>query len=131
MKNIDQIIAGLSPERRAKIAGRARQLIGEEMALQQLRKARQLTQKQMARVLNIGQDSVSRLESRSDLLISTLQSYVEAMGGALKVVVEFKEGSAVISGLGVADPTETRPVRPRPKKASRRKRHLKLAHARP
>ena len=65
MKNIDQIIGGLSPDRRAKIEGRARELIGEEMALQQLRKARQLTQDQMARALNIGQDSVSRLESRS------------------------------------------------------------------
>jgi transcriptional regulator with XRE-family HTH domain len=131
MKNIDQIIGGLSPERRAKIEGRARQLIGEEMALQQLRKALQLTQKQMARVLNIGQDSVSRLESRSDLLISTLQSYVEAMGGSLKLIVEFKEGSAVITGLGVTDPTEPSHVPPRPKKALRRKRHLELAHVQP
>jgi transcriptional regulator with XRE-family HTH domain len=131
MKNIDQIIGGLSPERRAKIEGRARQLIGEEMALQQLRKARQLTQKQMARVLKVGQDSVSRLESRSDLLISTLQSYVEAMGGALKIVVEFKEGSAVISGLGMTEPTERPRVLPTPKKTLRRKRHLKLAHAQP
>jgi transcriptional regulator with XRE-family HTH domain len=130
MKNIDQIIGGLSPERRAKIEGRARQLIGEEMALQQLRKARQLTQKQMARVLKVGQDSVSRLESRSDLLISTLQSYVEAMGGALKIVVEFKEGSAVITGLGMTEPTERPRVPPTRKKALRRKRHLELAHAR-
>ena len=51
MKTIDQVIAGLPPGRRAKIEGRARQLIGEEMALQQLRKARKLTQKQMARAL--------------------------------------------------------------------------------
>ena len=129
MKNIDQIIKGLSPERRAKIEGRARQLIGEEMALQQLRKARQLTQQQMARTLKIGQDSVSRLESRSDLLISTLQSYVEAMGGVLKIVVEFKEGSAVISGLGIAEPTE-RPKAQTKKVPLRRKRHLELAHTR-
>ncbi len=131
MKNINQIIGGLSPERRARIEGRARQLIGEEMALQQLRKARELTQQQMARILNVGQDSVSRLESRSDLLISTLQSYVEAMGGALKIVVEFKEGSAVISGLGLAEPTERPQVSPKPKKARRRKRHLELAHTQP
>jgi transcriptional regulator with XRE-family HTH domain len=131
MKNIDQIIEGLSPERRAKIEGRARQLIGEEMALQQLRKARQLTQRQMARVLRVGQDSVSRLESRSDLLISTLQSYVEAMGGALKIVVEFKEGSVVISGLGVVEPLESPPLPPKPKKVLRRKRHLELAHVQP
>jgi len=129
MKNIDQIIRGLSPERRAKIEGRARELIGEEMALQQLRKARQLTQKQMARALGIGQDSVSRLESRSDLLISTLQSYVEAMGGELKIVVEFKEGSAVVSGLGATEPAE-RQKAPAKKSPVRRKRHLELAHSR-
>jgi len=130
MKNIDQIIRGLPPERRAKIEGRARQLIGEEVALRQLRKARQLTQKQMARILKVGQDSVSRLESRSDLLISTLQSYVEAMGGTLKIVVEFEEGSVVISDLGVVEPTSS-PVPRRPKKVPRRKRHLELAHPRP
>jgi transcriptional regulator with XRE-family HTH domain len=128
MKNIDHIIRGLSPERRAKIEGRARELIGEEMALQQLRKARHLTQEQMARSLNIGQDSVSRLESRSDLLISTLRSYVEAMGGVLKIVVEFKEGSAVISGLTAAEPAE-RPKTPARKPPVRKKRHLELAHA--
>lgn len=128
MKSIDQVIAGLSPERRAKIEGRARQLIGEEMALQKLRKARRLTQKQMARALNIGQDSVSRLENRSDLLISTLQSYVEAMGGALKMVVEFKEGSVVISGLGATELAERE--RAPAKKAARKKRHLELAHTR-
>jgi transcriptional regulator with XRE-family HTH domain len=129
MKNLNQIIGELSPERRAKIEGRARQLMGEEMALQQLRKARKLTQKQIARSLKIGQDSVSRLESRSDLLISTLQSYVEAMGGSLKIIAEFKEGSATLSGLGIAEIAE----RPRdvPKKAPAvRKRHLELAHAR-
>ena len=126
MKNIDQIIGGLSPDRRAKIEGRARELIGEEMALQQLRKARQLTQDQMARALNIGQDSVSRLESRSDLLVSTLQSYVKAMGGVLKIVVEFKEGSATISGLGISESIE-RSKQPAKKKAMRRKRHLELA----
>ncbi len=129
MKNLNQIIGKLSPERRAKIEGRARQLIGEEMALQQLRKARKLTQKQMARALKIGQDSVSRLESRSDLLLSTLQSYVEAMGGTLKITVEFKEGSAVISGLGTNEIAE-RPKEPARKASVRRKRHLELAHAR-
>jgi transcriptional regulator with XRE-family HTH domain len=127
MRNIDRIIGGLSPVRRAKIAGRARQLVGEELALQQLRKARRLTQEQMAKALNIGQDSVSRLESRSDLLISTLSSYVRAMGGELKIVVEFKEGSAVISGLTASDPV--RPPRSAARKTPlRRKRHLELAH---
>jgi transcriptional regulator with XRE-family HTH domain len=106
MKSIGQIIANLPPQRRAKIEARTREVVGEELALQQLRKARRLTQKQMARFLGVGQDSISRLESRSDLLISTLQSYVEAMGGALKIVVEFKEGTTVLSGLGSDEPAK-------------------------
>lgn len=50
------------------------------------RQAHKLTQKRMAQVLGIGQDSVSRLEQRSDLLISTLRGYVEALGGRLSLV---------------------------------------------
>jgi transcriptional regulator with XRE-family HTH domain len=115
MKNINQIIGNLPAKRRAKVTARAQQLIGEEMALQHVRKARHLTQEQMAKALNIGQDSISRLESRSDLLISTLQSYIEAMGGSLKLVVEFPDGRAVLSSLGETGGERRKPV-PRAKK---------------
>jgi transcriptional regulator with XRE-family HTH domain len=100
MKTLDPIIAKLPAARRAKIAARAEQLIAEEVALQHLRKARRLTQKRMAQLLDIGQDSVSRIETRSDLLLSTLRNYVEAMGGSLKLVVEFPDSTAVLSSLG-------------------------------
>ena len=54
----------------------------------------------MAEVLGIGQDSVSRLEQRSDLLISTLRGYVEALGGRLSLVAEFPDKDhVVLSGL--------------------------------
>lgn len=102
MKNINQIIRDLPSERRAKVSARANELIGEEMALQHVRKALDLTQEQMAKLLGIGQDSVSRIETRSDMLISTLQSYIEAMGGSLKVVAEFPDGSVSLSGLGIS-----------------------------
>jgi DNA-binding XRE family transcriptional regulator len=115
MKNINQIIGNLPAKRRAKVTARAQQLIGEEMALQHVRKARHLTQEQMAKALNIGQDSVSRLESRSDLLISTLQSYIEAMGGSLKLVVEFPDGRVVLSSLGATGDEPQKPA-PRVKK---------------
>jgi len=100
MKTLDQIIAALPADRRAKIDARTRELIGEEMALAHLRQARRLTQKSMAESLNIGQDGVSRIEARSDMLLSTLRGYVEAMGGSLKLIVEFKDGTAVLSSLG-------------------------------
>ena len=78
------------PARRKKIKARAAALISEERTLQELRHAHKLTQKRMAEVLGIGQDSVSRLEQRSDLLISTLRGYVEAMGGRLSLIAEFR-----------------------------------------
>ena len=130
MKSIGQIIANLPPQRRAKIEARTREVVGEELALQQLRKARRLTQKQMARFLGVGQDSISRLESRSDLLISTLQSYVEAMGGALKIVVEFKEGTTVLSGLGSDEPVKRSPKRAHDRKPSPRRKRANSSRTR-
>jgi DNA-binding XRE family transcriptional regulator len=100
MRNVNDIIRKLPAERRAKIAARSKELIGEEMALQHVRKALDLTQEQMALMLGIGQDSVSRIESRSDMLISTLRTYIEAMGGSLKVVAEFPDGRVTLAGLG-------------------------------
>lgn len=84
MRNPDRIRKQLGPARRRKIAARVARLITEEKSLQELRQAHKLTQKRMAQVLGIGRDSVSRLEQRSDLLISTLRGYVEAMGGGCR-----------------------------------------------
>jgi len=100
MKNLDRIRRQLTPGRRRKIATRAAGLIAEEKSLQELRQAHKLTQKRIAQVLGIGQDSVSRLEQRSDLLISTLRGYVEALGGRLSLVAEFPNQEPVIlSGI--------------------------------
>lgn len=96
MNNIDRIRKGLSPARRQKIAARAATLIAQERSLQELRQAHKLTQKRMAELLGIGQDGVSRLEQRSDLLISTLRNYVEAMGGTLSLVAEFPDKAPVV-----------------------------------
>lgn len=61
------------------------------MTLQALRKARELTQERMAELLGVGQDSISQLENRTDMLLSTLRSYVEAMGGSLDLIVRFPD----------------------------------------
>jgi transcriptional regulator with XRE-family HTH domain len=98
--NVNDIIASLPPDRQAKIKARAAELIAEEMTLQDLRKAREFTQIRMAELLNMRQENVSRLERRADLLVSTLQSYIAAMGGELSLVVEFKDRPPVkIAGL--------------------------------
>ena len=83
-------------KRRKKIEARAVELIAEEMALRELRKAHHRTQASMAKQLGISQDGVSRLEKRSDLLLSTLRNYVEAMGGNLRLVAEFPDQPPVM-----------------------------------
>ncbi len=103
-KNIEEIINQLSEQRRQEIEMRYLELVSEQMSLQDIRKARKLTQKRIAETLNIGQDSVSRLEQRSDLLLSTLKNYINSMGGNLKLVVEFPDRSPVIiEGLAELD----------------------------
>jgi DNA-binding XRE family transcriptional regulator len=93
---VDDIIKGLSPARRKRVEARAAELIAEEMTLRELRKARKLTQVRMAKRLGITQDSVSRLEQRSDLLLSTLRKTVEAMGGNLSLVAKFPDRAPVL-----------------------------------
>ena len=88
-RNLKEVMKSLPKARRTKIEARAAELIAEEATLQDLRKAFGLTQVQMAKKLNIGQDSVSRVEKRADMLLSTLRGYVEAMGGELNLVAEF------------------------------------------
>ena len=98
--NLDDMMAELPPARRRKIEDRAAELIAEEMTLRELRKARQLTQVSVARELGISQDGVSRLEQRSDLLLSTLRRTVEAMGGRLSLIARFPDRPPVeLSGI--------------------------------
>lgn len=75
-----------------KVARRAATLISKERALAALRQARKKTQSQIGASLGVGQDSVSRLEARSDVLISTLRTYVEALGGRLTLKRNTKAG---------------------------------------
>ncbi len=77
MRTLNDVIGKLPPARQQKVETRARELIAEELTLQDIRKAQKLTQEQMATVLNIGQDSISRLEKRSDMMLSTMRSYIE------------------------------------------------------
>ncbi|WP_027400598.1 XRE family transcriptional regulator [Aphanizomenon flos-aquae] len=107
---LSDIMAQLPPEQQAKIEARAQELILENMTLQDMRKARKLTQESMAELLGIRQDSVSRLEKRADLLLSTLRSYVKAMGGDLKLVAEFPDRpSVIISALGELEDEDSIP----------------------
>ena len=91
---LNKVIAGFSPARKKHIRTRAKELISEEMALRDIRKSRALTQEQVAKRLGGKQVYVSRLESRSDVKVSTLRDYVHALGGELQLMVTFPEGVA-------------------------------------
>jgi transcriptional regulator with XRE-family HTH domain len=120
MRTLDEIVSGLPAERREKIAARTRQLIAEETALRHLRQARELTQQSMAKLLEVDQGTISKIENRSDMLLSTLRSYVEAMGGALRLVAEFPDGVAEITSLSADLDAPPLPKSRKEPKASRR-----------
>jgi transcriptional regulator with XRE-family HTH domain len=90
-KPFDQLTKGWPRERLERVEARARELIAEEMTLRDLRKARALTQVKLAKKLGIGQEHVSRLEQKGDMLLSTLAGYVRAMGGDLRLTAEFPD----------------------------------------
>ena len=73
-----------------------RKVAAKGMMLNQLREARQLTQVNLAEVLHINQGAVSMMEKRTDMYVSTLRNYIEAMGGELKITAEFPDGSIQI-----------------------------------
>ena len=100
----EDVIAGLDPERRRRIEEIAAEPIAEEMTLRDLRKARALTRASVARELGIRQDAISRLEQRSDLLLSTPRRTVEAMGGSLSLIARFPDRPPVeLAGIAERD----------------------------
>ncbi len=94
INSLDYIKKLPKAEQRA-IAKRAAELLAEEATLQELRKARKQSQARVARKLNVNQAAVSKIERRADMYVSTLRSYVEAMGGSLEIVAQFP-GSAPV-----------------------------------
>ena len=103
-RTIDDIMKKWPAARRARVEARAKAMTAEYRTLQDVRKAHELTQERMAELLGIKQENVSRLEKRSDLLISTLRGYIEAMGGKLSLVAEFpKRPPVILDGLAGID----------------------------
>jgi hypothetical protein len=93
-RTLDEVIAKLPEGDRAKIEARAQELIAEEMSLRKLRKAIGKTQTAVAKRLKVGQDAVSKIETRSDMYVSTLRDFIKAMGGELELVAQFPDRAA-------------------------------------
>ena len=96
-RKLDDVMATLPKDRKKRVEDRAMELA----TLKDLRLAVQRTQEQMAAALGVRQDTISRLEKRSDMLLSTMRHYVESMGGKLELVAKFPDRpSVVIDHLG-------------------------------
>lgn len=104
--SLDEVLARLSPDEREAVVARTAELVAREMSLRDLRKALGKTQVAMADRLGIKQENVSRIEQRSDMLLSTLNSYLRSLGGRLRLVAEF-EGRPPVELTGLADVVET------------------------
>lgn len=95
-KLADLVAKTMSPDSQARAKARTERLIAE-MPLDELRHARKLSQTRLAEIMETTQPEISKIEHRTDLYLSTLRSYIEAMGGALEVVARFPDGVVKIS----------------------------------
>jgi transcriptional regulator with XRE-family HTH domain len=93
-KKFAELRAKMSSGARAESEREYRRMV-EEMPLRRLRAARALTQENLASVLHVRQSEVSKIERRTDMYLSTLASYIKAMGGILEVRAAFPDGEVV------------------------------------
>ena len=93
-RKFSELRSKMSPAARAQSEREFQQMV-EEMPLRRLRAARELTQENLAKVLNVKQSEVSKIERRTDMYLSTLASYVKAMGGTLEIRAAFPSGDIV------------------------------------
>ena len=101
---LDDYVANLPKERQEAITKRTAELIAEEATLRQVREARARSQEAVAQKLHIKQAAVSKLERRTDMYLSTLRSYIEAMGGKLEIIARFPDQTVRITQFEALDP---------------------------
>lgn len=95
-RNFRQLIESMPPARRESIEKRFQESLAS-MPLEALRKAREMTQLQLGEVLGVHQSEVSKIEHRTDIYVSTLVEYVEALGGHLEIRAVFPDRQVLIS----------------------------------
>ncbi len=98
-RNFRELEAKMSAEARARSDAKTKKAI-EGMALNELRQAMGITQERLAKSLRIKQAGVSKIESRSDIFVSTLRKAIEAMGGELEIRAKFSSGEVKIRQFG-------------------------------
>lgn len=118
------MLESLPAERVQKIQARVKELEAEEkaMSLSELRKSLSFTQEDIANILEVGQASISRTEKRKDQLVSTIREYVGAMGGELKLVVDFPDRPSIeLAEIEIVDKHKDKVIKKRKQKRSKSK----------
>jgi transcriptional regulator with XRE-family HTH domain len=100
-KKFTELRSRMSPEAQARAAARSEAML-LEMQLQELRKARHVTQVEVAKAMNVEQAAVSKFERREDMYVSTLREYVKALGGELKLVASFPDAEIQVHPFELA-----------------------------
>jgi hypothetical protein len=98
-RNFKELCEKMTPESRARSQAKAGAMI-REMALDELRAARLLTQEHLSKILRVNQSAVSKMERRTDMYLSTLSDFIQAMGGTLEIRARFPDGDVRIKQLG-------------------------------
>ena len=99
---LKELTKDFTPRRRARVEARKAELC-TATALHELRQARAMTQRALGESLNVNQSAVGKLERRTDMYVSNLRAYIEAMGGRLKIVAEFPQGDVTITNFSDMD----------------------------
>lgn len=98
-KLFNHLTKKMSPASQKRVANKTKKLL-QEMALGELRHAKELSQEELSKRLRVEQPQVSRLEKRTDMYISTLRKYIEAVGGQMEIIAKFPEGNVLINQFG-------------------------------
>ena len=94
----------MAPERRARNAEATQGLL-RTMALHELRQVRGKAQAALAQELHVGQPAVAKMEQRTDMYVSNLRRYIEALGGTLEITARFSDGEVRITNFGELEAT--------------------------
>ena len=98
LHSFSELTKDFTPERRSRIDAMKAELLAD-MPLHELRRARALSQRDLAERLKVNQPAIAKLERRADVYVSSLRSYIEAVGGKLKIIAEFPEGEVAITNF--------------------------------
>jgi transcriptional regulator with XRE-family HTH domain len=104
-KAFETLLEAFTPEERAEIERHTQALVAEYELLSALRRRRNLTQEELAKLMDVRQASISKLEHQHDILVGTLSKYIAALGGELEIRAKFPDGVVKLRQFSKQDVT--------------------------